>query len=101
MGLTETVSTSKTSYVRGETVSMTARVLNNGVAVSGASVKFDALKPNGINHVVVNATTDSNGYARATFVSGTGPSSIGTYQLKAIATSGSNTATANSTFSVQ
>ena len=51
---------------------MTARVLSNGLPVSGASVKFDALKPNGVNHVILNATTDSNGYARVSFVSGTG-----------------------------
>ena len=99
-GLTETVGTSKTSYAAGATVTMSARVLNNGLAVSGARVKFNALKPNGINTVVIKAITDSNGYAGASFVSGTGPSSIGTYQLTANASSGNLTATASSTFSV-
>jgi hypothetical protein len=100
VALTETVSTSKSTYKAGETVYITARVLKNGVAVSGASVKFDALKPNGVNHVWLSGTSDSNGYVRVSFVSGTGPSSIGTYKLTANATSGSLTAKATSTFSV-
>ncbi|MFC5578034.1 choice-of-anchor Q domain-containing protein [Lysobacter niabensis] len=99
-GLTETVSMSKPSYKAGETVSITARVLKNGVAVKGASVKFDALKPNGINHVWLSGTSDSNGYVRVSFVSGTGSSSIGTYKLTSVATSGSLTKTVTSTFAV-
>ena len=98
---TATVGTSKATYTRGETVTMSARVLNNGVAVNGAKVVFDALKPNGINHVWLSATTDSDGVARASFVSGTGPSSIGTYQLTATATSGSLTTKAYTSFAVQ
>jgi hypothetical protein len=99
-GLTETVSTSKASYWAGETVAMSARVLKGGVAVPGANVVFTALKPNKINKVILSGTTDGNGYVRVTFVSGTGPSSIGTYELTAVATSGSLTATAKKTFSV-
>ena len=72
----------------------------NGVAVSGASVSFTALKPNKVNTVDLRGTTDSNGYARVSFVSGTGSSSIGTYELTAVATSGSLTATTKKTFSV-
>ena len=99
-GLTETLSTDKTSYTRGSTVSMTSRVLNAGKAVSGASVKFTAVKPDGITKIVSTVTTDANGYARWSFVSGTGPSSIGTYKLSALATSGTSTTTANTTFQV-
>ncbi|MFC5579228.1 choice-of-anchor Q domain-containing protein [Lysobacter niabensis] len=98
--LTETVSTSKSTYKAGETVSITARVMKNGVPVSGAAVAFSALKPNRVNTVDLKATTDSNGYARVSFVSGRGSSSIGTYQLTATATSGSLTTKATSTFSV-
>ncbi|KRD40098.1 hypothetical protein ASE35_07315 [Lysobacter sp. Root916] len=100
VGLTETVSTSKASYKAGEVVSITARVLKNGVAVSGANVAFDALKPNGVNHVLLSATTDASGYARVSFTSGTGPSSIGTYKLSAVATSGGLSKTATTTFAV-
>ncbi|RNF83286.1 choice-of-anchor Q domain-containing protein [Montanilutibacter psychrotolerans] len=99
-GLTETVYASKTSYKAGETVSLAARVLKNGVAVKGATVSFTALKPNGINKVILSGTTDASGYARVSFVSGSGPSSIGTYKLTAVATSGSLTTQATTTFSV-
>jgi hypothetical protein len=98
--MTETVSTSKSTYRAGETVSMTARVLLNGVPVSGAAVNFTALKPNKVNKVILNATTDSNGYARASFVAGSGSSSIGTYQLTATATHGTLTQKATTSFSV-
>ncbi|MFC5577041.1 galactose oxidase-like domain-containing protein [Lysobacter niabensis] len=100
-GFMATAGTTKAVYTPGETVTLTARVLNMGVPVSGARVDFDALKPNGINHVRATATTNSNGDASASFVSGTGPSSIGTYQLTAIATSGTRTDTAHATFAVQ
>ncbi|MFC5568922.1 choice-of-anchor Q domain-containing protein [Lysobacter yangpyeongensis] len=99
-GLAESVSASKSSYKAGETVFLTARVTKGGVAVAGASVNFTALKPNKVNKVILNATTDSNGYARVSFVSGTGSSSIGTYQLTATATSGSLTTKATTTFAV-
>ncbi|MFC5568923.1 choice-of-anchor Q domain-containing protein [Lysobacter yangpyeongensis] len=98
--LTETVSASKTSYKAGETVSLTARVMKNGVALAGASVNFTAIKPNKTSKVILTGTTDSNGYARVSFKSGSGSSSIGTYQLTATATSGSLTTKATTTFSV-
>ncbi|GAB3379520.1 galactose oxidase-like domain-containing protein [Lysobacter fragariae] len=98
---TATTGTSKAVYIRGETVTMTANVLRNGLPVAGARVNFDALKPNLVNHVLLSATTDSNGNASVSFVSGTGPSSIGTYQLTATATSGSLTTQAHATFVVQ
>jgi hypothetical protein len=101
VALTATTDTSKPVYAAGETVTMNARVLNAGTPVTGARVNFDALKPNGINHVRLTATTNANGDASASFVSGTGSSSIGTYQLTAIATSGGLTAAAYSSFVVQ
>ncbi|WP_460712087.1 galactose oxidase-like domain-containing protein [Lysobacter terrae] len=100
-GFMVTTSATKPGYLPGETVTLTARVLNMGVPVSGARVNFDALKPNGINHVRLTATTDSSGNASASFVSGTGSSSIGAYQLTTTATSGTRSAQAFATFSVQ
>ena len=82
-------------------MTLTARVLNNGVPVVGAQVNFNALKPNLVNRVILNANTNSSGIATVSFVSGTGPSSIGTYQLTATATSGSLTTQAFTTFVVQ
>jgi hypothetical protein len=99
-GFTETVSTDKSSYAAKSTVYMTARVLKNGAPVRNVSVRFGALKPNGINEDVLKSTTNSNGYAKVAWVSDSGPSSIGTYKLTARATSGSTTVYANTTFSV-
>jgi hypothetical protein len=99
-GLTETVAATQSSYKAGTTVTLRARVLNNGTPVSGAAVKFDALKPNNVNHVILSGTTDSTGYATVSFVSGTGSSSIGLYKLTATATYSGKTTTAATTFSV-
>jgi hypothetical protein len=99
-GLTESVGTNKASYIGGQTVTMSARVLKNGVAVSGAAVKFTATKPDGYTTIVMSTTTGSDGYARKSFVSGTGGSSMGTYQLKAVATSGGTSVTATTSFKV-
>jgi hypothetical protein len=99
--LTTTAESSKPVYVRGETVTLSARVLNSGAPVAGARVNFSALKPNGTSRVILNATSNSNGVATASFVSGTGNSSIGTYQLTVTATSGSLSAQAFATFIVQ
>ncbi|HEY4554879.1 MAG TPA: hypothetical protein VIG68_00375, partial [Lysobacter sp.] len=67
--------------------------------VSGAAVKFDAFKPNG-SAVTLKTTTGSDGYARVSFVSGTGSSSIGTYRLVTTVTSGGKTTNAGATFTV-
>ena len=80
---------------------MTARVLKAGLPVRGASVRFEAVKPNGIDKIVGTVTTDASGYAKWSFVSGTGSSSIGTYKANAVTTSGTATATASATFQVK
>jgi hypothetical protein len=100
-GLAETLSTSKSSYKAGETVYITG-ACDQGMAwpSRGPKVSFSSLKPNKVNTIEQSATTDSNGYAKVSFVSGTGPSSIGTYQVTAVATSGSLTKTTTSSFSV-
>lgn len=97
--LTGIVGTNKATYVRAEIVSLIALVKNNGVPVNGASVKFSVTLPNG-SIAVVNATSGSDGYARSTYTLGKGKGAIGNYKLRADATSGSNTATANTTFNV-
>ena len=80
--LTEALSTDKTSYTRGSTVYVTSRVLKAGTAVSGASVTFTAVKPNGIDKIGSTVTTDANGYARWSYISGKGRNSIGTYKRR-------------------
>lgn len=98
-GLTETVSTNKAVYVRGETVSMTATVKSGSAAVSGASVSFRLTKSNGVI-ATHTATTSSSGVA--TYNLRLGKKDVaGTYQLRADASSGSQSATATTSFSVQ
>jgi hypothetical protein len=92
---------SKPVYTRGETVTLTARVLGNGQPVGGVRVNFDALKPNLVNHVILSALTNTEGNAVVSFVSGVGPSSIGTYQLTATVTVGGVTVSGSTTFVVQ
>ncbi|WP_052108204.1 galactose oxidase-like domain-containing protein [Aerolutibacter daejeonensis] len=101
VALVVTAGTTNPVYTRGGTVTMTAHVTNNGVPLAGVRVNFDALKPNGVNHVYGAATTDAAGNASASFVSGTGPSSIGTYQLTATVTHAGSTASGTTTFVVQ
>ena len=100
VGLSETLTTTKSSYKAGEVVSITARVMKGSVAVSGASVSFVALKPNKVNTIELRGTTNSNGYVTVSFKSGTGSSSIGTYQVSSTATVGNDTAKATTSFSV-
>jgi hypothetical protein len=78
---------------------MSALVKNNGVPVSGASVKFTVTLPNG-NSKVLSATSGSDGYARSTYRTGKSKALIGSYKLRADATKGSSTATASTAFSV-
>ncbi|MDR7135401.1 hypothetical protein J2X06_002610 [Lysobacter niastensis] len=99
--LTETLTPSQSVYNAGTKVSMTARVLKAGLPVRGASVRFEAVKPNGIDKIVGTVTTDASGYAKWSFVSGTGSSSIGTYKANAVTTSGTATAAASATFQVK
>lgn len=100
VGLSETLTTTKSSYKAGEVVYITARVMKGSVAVSGASVSFVALKPNKVNTIELRGTTNSNGYVTVSFKSGTGSSSIGTYQVSSTATVGNDTAKATTSFSV-
>ena len=60
-GLTEAVYVSKRSYKAGETVRLAARVQMGGVPVAGAKVVFTALKPNQVNKVILEATTNKDG----------------------------------------
>ena len=94
-----TVSTDQSSYTRSQTVTITARVTTQSVAVAGAPVSFRVTKPNG---AVVNAsgTTGSNGtVAYKLRLKRQDP--VGSYQASATATAGAPPASASTTFSVQ
>ena len=97
--LTETVGTDKSSYLRGQTVYMSALVKNNGVAVGGATVKFNVTLSNS-SVIVLTATSGSDGYARSTYGVGKGKGAIGNYAVRADATSGGSSVSASANFSV-
>lgn len=98
--LSAAVGTDKTSYARAETVRMSALVKSDGVAVAAATVKFTVTLPNG-STAVVDATTGSDGYARASYKVGKGKTAVGAYAVRADATSAGNTATGSTGFSVR
>ena len=99
-GLANASATDKSSYLRGETVRMSALVKSGGVAVSGASVRFTIISPSG-NATAVSAVTGSDGYARSSYKLGKGKAAIGRYTLRADATYANATATSSATFSVR
>lgn len=98
--LTETVGTNKTTYQRGETVSMSARVLSGGVPVAGAGVRFSVTTSGG-SVTTLNTVSGSDGYARSTYKVSKGKSALGSYALRADASSGGQAATASTGFSVR
>jgi hypothetical protein len=99
-GQTETVSTDKASYVRGETVHMTTRVLINGLPVGGADAVFTVFRPNGTT-AYKYATTGSDGYARSSLTIGLRSSAIGTYGVHASATTANAGSSASLSFDVK
>ena len=98
-GQTETISTDKSSYARGETVRMESRVMLNGKPASGAAVYFTVFVPGG-GSIVTQASTDSNGYARSTLAL-TSKATQGTYGLYASATTANASSSASSSFLVK
>ncbi|MEO7937943.1 MAG: hypothetical protein ABIR55_04920, partial [Burkholderiaceae bacterium] len=98
--LSESVGTNKSSYLRGETVSMSARTLSNGAPLAGASVKFTLSTPGG-GTTILNATTGSDGYARSSYKVGKAKGAIGNYGLRADASSGGGSASASNVFSAK
>lgn len=98
--LSASVGTDKSSYARGEVVTMSAQVRNNGVALAGASVSFTLTLPSGAS-TVIKAVSGSDGYARSTYKTGKAKSAIGSYQLRADATSNGATASSSTGFTVR
>ena len=98
--LSDSVATDKASYMRGETVAMSALVKRDGLAVAGAAVKFTLTLPGG-GTTVVNATSGSDGYARGSYKLGKAKNTIGTWALRADATLSGASASATTTFSVR
>lgn len=97
--LSEAVGTDKTAYLRGETVRMSALVKKNGVPLAGARVSFVVASPAGVS--TVTATTASDGYARGSYRIAKAKSAIGSYTLRADASSDGASVSATTSFSVR
>ena len=98
--LSETVATDKSTYLRGDTVYMSALVKANGVVAAGASVRFTVTLPTG-STAMVSAVSGNDGYARAIYRTAKGRSAAGNYGVRADATSGGGSASASTAFSVR
>jgi hypothetical protein len=98
--LSDAVATDKTTYRRGETVYMSAKVTANGAPVAGANVVFALALPGGGSSSFA-ATSGSDGFARSTYKLGSGKSAVGSYGLRADASSGNASASSSSAFSAK
>jgi hypothetical protein len=98
--LSTSVGTDKTAYSRGESVYLSARVLDNGTPLAGASVRFNITLPSGASSVL-SASSGADGYARSSYKLGKGKAVLGSYQVRADASSGGASASAGSAFSVR
>jgi hypothetical protein len=98
--LSETVGSDKPTYVKGDTVRLTARVTANGVAVSGAAVSFRITKANG-SVTTLSATSDASGAAVASTRLNARKDPAGSYAVTATASSQGRTASASTGFTVQ
>jgi hypothetical protein len=98
--LTETVATSKPVYQSGELVGLGAQLLQDGVAVSGASISFTITGPSG-KSVMVSALTDRTGTAGASYRLNRKKDGPGSYGVRAKATWAGQAVSASTTFQVQ
>jgi hypothetical protein len=98
--LSTSVGTDKTAYSRGESVYLSARVLDNGTPLAGASVRFNITLPSGASSVL-SASSGADGYARSSYKLGKGKAVLGSYQVRADASSGGASVSAGSAFSVR
>jgi M6 family metalloprotease-like protein len=92
--------TDKSSYLRSETVYLSALARVDGAVSSGVNVSFAVRNPAGgtANYAAVSG---SDGYARASFKLGKAKSAIGSYTVGIGASKGQLTATVSSGFQVK
>jgi hypothetical protein len=94
-----TVSTDQTSYTRGQSATITAKVTSNGKPLANASVTFQVVKPTGAL-IIAKATTSTKGTATYKLrLAKQDP--VGTYQADANAVKGTQSASAATTFVVK
>lgn len=98
--LSDTVATDKPGYARGELVYFSALVKRDGTPVGGAGVTFTLVSPGGARTTLA-ATTGADGHARGSYRLGKSKSAVGGWTLRADASSGMDTASAGTSFSVR
>lgn len=98
--LAATVTTGQATYAAGSTVALNAKVSMSGTPVSGAKVTYTVTKPNG-SQVVASSTSSSNGAASYSLRLNKTKDPTGTYQVRAVASSGSQTANSTTSFIVK
>ncbi|MFC3530807.1 NEW3 domain-containing protein [Vogesella facilis] len=94
------VATDKASYSLGATVTSTATLSNASGAVANTPVTLLFTKPNG-STVSQTVTSDSKGVASYKLRLGKQKDALGSYQVRASASSGGQSASATTTFAVQ
>ena len=97
--LSNAVGTDKAAYARGDTAYFSALVKRDGVAVSGASVKFTVTLPNGAT-TLLSASSGADGFARASYKVGKGKGATGGYGVRADASLAGGSASATTSFNV-
>ena len=95
--LATTVVTDKTSYQRGDTVTITATATKSGLPLGNTNISFAVIKPNG-SSTTSNATTDANGKAVYKLRLNKQKDPAGTYQVSNTVVSNGQSAKASTTF---
>ena len=96
---TVTVTSDQTTYTRGQSATITAKVMSGGTPLAKATVTFQIVKPTG-SIITATATTGSNGTA-AYKLRLRNQDPVGTYQADAKAVKGNQSSTAETTFTVK
>lgn len=95
--LATTVVTDKTSYQRGDTVTITATATKSGLPLGSTSISFAVIKPNG-STITASAITDANGKAVYKLRLNKQKDPAGTYQVSNTVVSSGQSAKATTTF---
>lgn len=93
----DSVTTDATSYLKGATVNITSTVLAQGVPAAGVTVALTVTKPGGTK-TTTSVVTNGKGVATYSLKLARNQSAVGTYSVAAAAMSGSQTATATTSF---
>jgi hypothetical protein len=98
--LSTTVSTDKTAYAAGDTVTSVNTTKLGAEPLAGASVTFKITKPNGVT-VTQTGTTDANGKAGYKWRMNKQKDPAGSYQVSTVATSQGKSVSATTFFTVR